>query len=62
MAGDSGGTRMKTVYVVIGWQTGEEDFISSIFEDEDRAREWCLQSELEDEYNYQYRLEKWELK
>ncbi len=53
---------MKTVFVVIGWYTGEDDFISSIFEDEERAKEWAIQSELEDEYNYQYRVEKWELK
>lgn len=53
---------MKTVYVVIGWYTGEDDFISSIFEDEERAKEYCLQMDIEDEYDYQYRYEKWELK
>lgn len=43
---------MKTVFVVIGWYTGEDDFISSIFEDEDRAKEYCTQMAIE---NYYYR-------
>lgn len=53
---------MKTVYVVIGWYTGEEDFISSIFENEADAKAWAEMSEAEDEYGYQYNYQEWEVK
>ena len=53
---------MKTVFVVIGWYTGEEAFISSIFENEVAANNWATTSELEDEYGYQYYVQAWEVK
>lgn len=53
---------MKTVYVVIGWYTGEEDFISSIFANEDDAKAWAEMSEATDEYGYQYNYQEWEVK
>ena len=53
---------MKTVYIVIGWYTGEEDFISSVFENEDDAKAWAEQSEAADEYGCQYRVREWEVK
>lgn len=53
---------MKTVFIVIGWYTGEEDFISSVFENEDDAKAWALTSELTDEEGYQYYVQTWEVK
>ena len=52
---------MKTVFIVIGWYTGEDDFISGVFEDECTAFTYAQKMEKEDEYNYQYKVEKWEL-
>jgi len=53
---------MKIVFVVIGWYTGEDDFISSIFENEDDAKAWAFTSELADEHGYQYYVQTWEVK
>ena len=53
---------MKTVYVVIGWYTCEDDFISSIFENEDDAEAWAATPEHGDEHGYQYYVQTWEVK
>lgn len=52
---------MKTVFIVIGWYSGEDDFISGVFEKEDEADSYAKRMEQEDEFNYQYKVEKWEL-
>ena len=52
---------MKTVFIVIGWILGKEDFISGVFENECEAQMRAQEMEAEDEYNYQYKVEKWEL-
>ena len=52
---------MKTVFIVIGWYTGEDDFISGVFENKSDADSYAYKLEQEDEYNYQYKVEKWEL-
>lgn len=62
MAGNSGDTRMKTVFIVMGWQTGEEEFISGVFGDEHSAEVYAERMEYEDEYNYQYKVHEWEVK
>ena len=53
---------MKTVFIVMGWKTGEEDFISGVFADELSADVYAERMEHEDEYNYQYKVHEWEVK
>ena len=53
---------MKTVFIVMGWQNGEEDFISGVFGDQYSAAVYAERMEYEDEYNYQYNVHEWEVK
>ena len=46
----------------MGWQTGEEEFISGVFGDEHSAEVYAERMEYEDEYNYQYKVHEWEVK
>lgn len=53
---------MKTVFIVMGWQNGEDEFISGVFADEHSADVYAERMEYEDEYNYQYKVHEWEVK
>ena len=53
---------MKTVFVVTGWGKHEEEFISSIFENQDDAESWAVMMDIGDEYGYQYFVKEWEVK
>jgi hypothetical protein len=55
---------MKTIYIVIGWYTGEDDYISGVFEKEEDANEYAdaMEYDCEANYNYQFKVERWEVK
>lgn len=53
---------MNKVYVVMGWMLGEESFISGIFKSELEASVYASKMEYEDEYNYQYIVQAWEVR
>lgn len=64
MAGNSGDTRMKTVFVVLE-QTWRGTHISSVFENEQEATTYMyeLRGEGYDfDNSYQYYLQEWEVK
>ena len=53
---------LTSVFIVMGWQTGEEEFISGVFGDQYSAEVYAERMEYEDEYNYQYKVHEWEVK
>lgn len=53
---------MNKVYVVMGWMLGEESFISGIFKSELEASVYASKMEYEDEHDYQYNVQPWEVR
>lgn len=53
---------MNTVYVVMRWLLGEDEGISGIFKDKQKAQEYAEKMEAEDQWDYRYFVREWEVK
>lgn len=52
---------MKTVFVVKGFLLGEDDYVACICGNKDAAESRAIMLGREDEHNYQYYVEEWEV-